>query len=98
MFDDYILYHLEHMCCSEISDEILADLRGTPKVSSIGRDIILPSSRVSAESLAKALSPVEGPFSLASLQANGDNATLAGEIHTSGQCNRRLAGEYALIS
>lgn len=46
MFDDYILYHLEQMCCTEISDEILSDIKGTPKVSSIGRDILLPSNKI----------------------------------------------------
>lgn len=45
MFDDYILYHLEQMCCTEISDEILAEIKGTPKVSSIGKDVLLPSSK-----------------------------------------------------
>lgn len=46
MFDDYILYHLEQMCCTEISDEILAEIKGTPKVSSISRDILLPSNKL----------------------------------------------------
>lgn len=45
MFDDYILYHLEQMCCSEDSDEILAEIKGTSKVSSLISEMILPSKR-----------------------------------------------------
>ncbi|XP_067928251.1 regulatory factor X 4-like isoform X2 [Watersipora subatra] len=58
MFDDYILYHLEHMCCSEVSDEILSDIKGIPKVSSISRESILPTSR-SSEVDAKIYPPAD---------------------------------------
>ena len=61
MFDDYILYHLEHMCCSEVSDEILAEIRGTPKVSSISKDIILPSNKMNSIDIDRTLAPVMNP-------------------------------------
>ena len=48
MFDDYILYHLEQMCCTEISDEILAEIKGTPKVSSISSTAILIKQKLIA--------------------------------------------------
>ena len=37
MFDDYILYNLEQLCSIEVSDEILADIRGMAKVSTISK-------------------------------------------------------------
>jgi len=35
MFDDYILYQLEHMCCTELSDEILSEIKKSPESSCV---------------------------------------------------------------